>query len=161
MFKTLFDEAWIVAIIAAGVLFWISLINAKNAQEDLQQEVALVQTRTAPVVENMVATHKWSTPAHLDLRVIGSKVRDCGPPIASTANYGANTFESFIFLDDLTEEGIRVPDAQDLGDLVDFGVWRFTPNSQDTPIFVRIFHDCEGITVHSDFTLYPDKAKEG
>jgi hypothetical protein len=129
---------------------------------NLYRTVSDIQASKEPVVSNMIAVGKRETSTYMDLHIFGDKNREgCGAPISWAASYGYNVFNSFLFLDDVKEIGaIKTPDAKSVGNRLDFGWWRFSPNPEDKSILVKIFHLCGEFTVISEFILTPSKIKD-
>lgn len=141
-----------------GILLFIVAVLGINTYRDFSN----LADSLKPVVTEVVAIDKISTVDYLDLRVFATRARHCGGPIAKSASYDDNTYESFQFLDDINKYGlIKIPDEQKANTKgkLNLGWWRFTPNSFDTPIKVKIFHDCDGVIVTTEFTLYPADIK--
>lgn len=138
-----------------GILLFLVAVLGINTYKDFRA----LELSLKPVVTDMVAVDKVSTNSYIDLRVFGTRLRYCGGPIAKSASYdGDKTYKSFLLLDDVDKHGfVKVPDEQQstTEGKLDLGWWRFTPNSFDAPINVKIFHNCDGTIVTTEFTLYP------
>lgn len=112
---------------------------------------------TAPVVENMKVTNTYKQDGKRYIRVIGDKVRDCGPPISITGSYGSSIFRSIHFLDDVEKGVISLPDAQPVKSDIDFRWWELDPEPADKDwsgeALFSVFHSCRGKAVETKFIL--------
>jgi len=105
-----------------------------------------------PVVQDMKSYSTSRADGYLYLGVEGNKARDCGPPLAITGYYGDKQFINIDFLDDQQGKEFLKPDSQALGNN-DFGIWRFSPSTDQKEILVHTFHNCDGTIVKSEFIL--------
>lgn len=107
--------------------------------------------KNEPVVKDMKIVSSMVNGKTLWIRVVGRKVRQCGPPLAMIVRYGAEQQLKgrLTFMDDvnyLNEE--LSPDAQELG-IVDFGWWQIDPHPRGQLLFIKSIHNCDGTLVPS------------
>lgn len=115
-----------------------------------------------PIVDNMRAVASFHRGDYVDVKIIGDKNLDCGPPIAVQASLTAlsgDTAMSVTFLDDATLDTnnkileVKQPDSNPVGENIDFGWWRFKPDVQGL-VLMKVYHRCfDDQIFESVFTL--------
>ena len=131
------------AALAGSLIYFVgSTIAHKN------DELNRLVEATSPVVVDMRIVEGYKSNGMLRIRVVGKKVRDCGPPLSMIVRYGK--YEEFkasvTFLDDVIDEKELSPKYKGIGDW-DFGWWLVHPYPDNMKLSVYSVHDCDGVLV--------------
>lgn len=144
----------IVAIVVGSIIY-------NGVTTFLKRELILSEliSRQAPVVVGMRVINSYELGGKIYLKVVGTKMRECGPPVLTTGLYG-NSLEkqltSVEYLDDELEDGtILKPDSNAMEDgEQSFGWWRITPSPLGTPMSLYVVHDCDGVLVRTNIGFF-------
>ena len=144
--------ALVVGTLLAGVGHWAV---------DVSRGIDTALSRTAPVVADMRVAATEHTKNALFIHVFGKKLRDCGPPIATSGYYGgldAKQLDSIQYMDDVTDAGEFLrPDSNAIpedGSEIDFGWWKIRPNPGAGTLHLFVIHKCDGVLVQSSIGTF-------
>lgn len=103
----------------------------------------------SPVVKDMEIVDSIQDGKSLLIRIVGKKVRQCGPPYSMIVRIGEKREIKgrLVFMDDVHfgDEELS-PDAQELG-FVDFGWWKIEPHPNGRTLHIESIHNCDGVLV--------------
>jgi hypothetical protein len=75
---------------------------------DSYREINILAEKTKPVVADMTVVNSYEFGPYLHIKVVGRKVRDCGPPLQIYGRYGHEeqfNLNKVLFMDDMVDDG--------------------------------------------------------